>query len=501
MKLLSGKQMASVDKRAIEEYDIPSLQLMEQAGIQLYYAIKDMVSKDDRILIVCGSGNNGGDGYVLARLFYGEGYQIELLTLETKNLSEDCKVNLDFCADLHLDFTNEIKEHSVIVDAIFGTGLSRDVEGKYKDIIEKINASDAKVISIDIPSGIDSSNGKVLGVSVKADITLTLQTGKIGLYLYPGRMYSGKISVLDIGIPPILIDEVESNIYLSEKALMKDLLPKRSVHSNKGTYGKVLCVGGSSQMSGAISMAAIAALRSGCGLLTCAIPESIRSIVATNVLESMYLPLPEKNGQITNEATAILKEQLNNYSCILIGCGIGRSEDIADVLKVLLDSEIPLIIDADGLFALKELLPQYKHRKHLIITPHMKEFSRLINIDVDKIVDDPIKYGLQFTEEYPNITLVLKSETSFVMQGDTVYINTYGNNGLAKGGSGDVLAGIITGLNAQKQNELESCVLGMFLHAYSADLLLEEQTVYSILPSDLFKKIDVIIKGLEGDRL
>ncbi|MDQ0361241.1 NAD(P)H-hydrate dehydratase [Breznakia pachnodae] len=501
MKLLSGKQMASVDKRAIEEYDIPSLQLMEQAGTQLYYAIKDMVSKDDRILIVCGSGNNGGDGYVLARLFYGEGYQVELLALETKDLSEDCRVNLDFCADLHLDFASEIGNHNVIVDAIFGTGLSRNIEGKYKDIIEKINTSDAKVISVDIPSGINSSDGKVLGVAVKADITLTLQTAKIGLYLYPGRVYSGKISVLDIGIPPILIDEVNSNIYLSDKAMMKGLLPKRSIHSNKGTYGKILCVGGSTKMSGAISMAAIAALRSGCGLLTCAIPESIRSIVATNVLESMYLPLPEKDGQITKEATTVLKEQLDNYSCVLIGCGIGRSEDIVDVLQVILDSDVPLLIDADGLYALKDLLPHYKHREHLIITPHMKEFSRLINIDVDKIVDDPIKHGLQFTAEYPNITLVLKSETSFVMQGDRVYINTYGNNGLAKGGSGDVLAGIISGLNAQKQNELESAILGMFLHAYSADLLLEEQTVYSILPSDLFKKIDVIIKGLEGDTL
>ena len=493
--------MAHVDKRVIEEYGISSIQLMEQAGRQLFYTMSEMVSKDDHILIVCGSGNNGGDGYVLARLLDANGYKVELLALETKQLHKDCQINLELCTNLNLHFVTEIGTPTVIVDAIFGTGLSRYIEGKYKTIIEEMNTSDAKVISIDIPSGIDSKSGKVLGVAVEADVSLSLQTGKIGMYLYPGRIYSGKIRVLDIGIPNKLMEEVDSNIYLTDKEMMKSFLPKRSVHSNKGSYGKVLCVGGSTNMSGAISLAAIAALRSGCGLLSCAIPESIREVVATNVLESMYLPLPEKDGQISKKATMVLKDEIENYNCILIGCGIGRSKDIVEVLRGLLDSEVPLLIDADALFALKEILPQYKNRKHLIITPHIKEFSRLIDVDVHKIVEDPITYGLQFTKMYPNITLVLKSETSFVIQGKSVYINTYGNNGLAKGGSGDVLAGIIIGLYAQKQNELEAAVLGMFLHAYSADLLLKKQTFYSILPSDIFKEIDVIIKGLEGDTL
>jgi len=498
MKLVNGKQMAMVDKRMIEECKISSLQLMEQAGTKLYHKIKQMVLEEDHILVVCGTGNNGGDGYVVARLLHNDGYQVQILAIHTTHQSEDCKVNYQKCLDLNIPFVDEITTPDIIIDAIFGTGLSRNVEARYKTIIKEINNSKAQVISIDIPSGIDSSLGHVYGVCVKANITLTLQTGKIGLYLYPGRLYSGKVYVLDIGIAKQLIEDVDSQIYLIEKKQMGALLPKRSIHSNKGDYGKLFCIGGSKQMSGAISLATLAALRSGCGLITCAIPKNIHEIVATNVLESTFLPLPQKDGHIASTAASIIANAVTNYNCALIGCGITRSKDIIDILKVVLDSDIPLLIDADGLVALKALLPNYKNRKQLILTPHMKEFSRLIDVDVKDIVKDPIYYGTRFIERYPNITLVLKSETSFVFSKSSVYINTYGNNGLAKGGSGDVLAGIIASLYAQNRNSLNASVLGVFLHAYSADLLLEKQTVYSILPSDLFHKIDQIIKELEG---
>ncbi|MDF9824290.1 hydroxyethylthiazole kinase-like uncharacterized protein yjeF [Breznakia sp. PF5-3] len=500
MKLVNAKQMRQIDEAAIHKYQIPSLELMENAGQQVYESIIQLVSKKDFIGIVCGIGNNAGDGFVVARKLYDDGYNVEILSIgEEANMSLDCKVNYNKCTTLRIPFVDCMQSWDVVIDAIFGTGLSRNVEGAYASIIEKINALSTKVISIDIASGIDAATGHILGSVIKADYTLTLQTGKIGLYMYPGRIYSGHVEVLDIGIPQQLIDEMDSTIYLIEKKDMKSLLPSRSIHSNKGTYGKVLCVGGSMEMSGAISLAALAALRSGCGMITCAVPKCIKDVVACNVLESMRIILSDINGHIDKQAVIELKPRLSAYSCLLIGCGIGRSKDIEAVLEVLLDSELPLVIDADGIFALKSLLPKYKERKNIIITPHLMEFARLVDKDIQEIIDNPIQEALAFTERYPYITLVLKSETSLVVQNRKVYVNTYGNNGLAKGGSGDVLAGIITGLYAQNKDALAAATLGVFLHAYSADVLLNEKTLYSMIPSDIFMQIDDIIKSLEED--
>lgn len=501
MRLVTGSQMHAIDKLATSKYKIPSIKLMENAGKAVFKELNKLFEKDKHFIVVCGSGNNGGDGFVIARLLKLAGYRVEICFVgNVMHLTNDAETNYDSCIDMEIPFVKAPRACDVLVDAIFGTGLSRDVEGRYAEVISKMNSNKAICVGIDIPSGIDADKGHVLGCAVRCDYTFTLQAAKPGLYLVPGRIYAGKVITLDIGIPKALIKEKGSDIYHIEKHDMTKLLPDRSIQSNKGTYGKVLCVGGSQNMSGAICMAAYSALKSGCGMITCAVPQSIRQTVATNILESMYLPLNEVDGHIAASSVEMLKGKIANYSTIMIGCGITRAKDIQVILRYLLDTKKPLLIDADGLYALKPLLKNYKDRNDLIITPHLKEFSYLVGRDVKEIIDDPMKHALAFCKKYPKLVLVLKSETTLIVKDQKVYINTYGNNGLAKGGSGDVLAGMITGLYAQNDNALDAAVLGVSLHAYSADLLLKDETEYSIIPSEVFKQIDKTIKELRKEK-
>lgn len=498
MKIVNRKQMNIIDHSATSQYYIESLILMEHAGNGIYLDFIKRFSSDKTVMIVCGNGNNGGDGFVLARLLYLSGYQVAVSFIGNEaKLTKDAKINYESVKALAIDINGCYEAYDIIIDCIFGTGLCRNIEGHYQDVITKINQLDKVIISVDIPSGIDSDTGCILGCAIKADITYTMQCGKVGLYLYPGRIYSGEVVIIDIFIPKALIDQCESTTFLIQKDDMKHLMPDRSIHSNKGSYGKVLCIGGSEGMSGAISMAAKSALNAGCGLMTCAIPSCIKDIVATNLLESMSIILNDEDGHINASSTSILQDKINQYTCILIGCGIGRSKDIEAIMQMLLASDVPLIIDADGLHAFKPYIEAYRNRSNIILTPHLKEFATLIDCDVNEVVEHTIDHVNEFCKLYPNYTLVLKSETTIIAQNHMRYINTYGNNGLAVGGSGDVLAGLITGLYAQLKDSLNSAILGVFLHAYSADKLLVNKSVYSILPSDIISYIEEVMKELQ----
>lgn len=498
MKLVNRKQMNSIDHDASSIYKINSLVLMEHAGNGIYLDFIKRFHKDQKIIIVCGSGNNGGDGFVLARLLHLSGYHVAISFVgKEEKLTSDAKTNYEIVQALAILFACDYENYDVIVDCIFGTGLCRDIDGKYRDVIERINTLNAIVVSVDIPSGINSDDAHIQGCAIKASLTYTLQCGKPGLYLYPGRLYSGEVVVINIFIPDQLLAQCNSSYYLIQKNEMQKLMPKRSIHSNKGSYGKVLCIGGSEGMSGAISMAAKSALNAGCGLITCAIPASISAIVANNVMESMSIVLPDVDGHIASSCLPLLAPKMNQYSCVLIGCGIGRSKDIEAVMELLLKSEVPMIVDADGLVALKPYLNLYPDRQNIIITPHLKEFATLTNQDVNEVIEHPLVCIDEFCKLYPGYTLVLKSETTMIAHQEQRYINTYGNNGLAVGGSGDVLAGLIAGLYAQKEETLTSAILGVFLHAYSADCLLVNKSVYSLLPSDIINIIADVMKELQ----
>lgn len=497
MRIVTSKQMNTIDHRASTDYNIPSLILMEHAAYGIYEKIVKSFPKERRFYIVCGSGNNGGDGFALARLLHVQKYQVAIHFIgKEEHLTKDAKINYDICKAMNICFKDTFMEEDIIVDCIFGTGLSRNVEGKYKECIDTINASKNMVISVDIPSGIHCDSGEVMGCAIKANITYTMECGKMGLYVYPGRLYANHVEVIPLHIPNTLQESVNANTFLIEEEKVKEMLPKRNVHSNKGNYGKVLCVGGSEGMSGAISLASKAAMKCGCGLMTCAIPRSIKDIVATNILESMSIVLDDKDGHIAASSKELLASKGKQYTCVLIGCGIGRSEDIKEIVACLYDSDVPMIIDADGLFALKGML---KNRKNTILTPHLKEFANLMDVDVKEIVEHTLYYVDKFCETYQDITLVLKSETTIIAKGDIRYVNTHGNNGLAKGGSGDVLAGMITGFYAQTLDSIKASVLGVFLHAFAADEYVNAYSEYSLLPSDVILKAEEVLNKWRKD--
>lgn len=499
MKLVTPKQMAELDRRAIETYQVPSILLMEHAAYSVFTYINTHFNNKN-IVIVCGPGNNGGDGFALARQLkiWSKNKVRVLMIASYEKLSPDGRTYYQLCEHAEIEVLQvvtqnkeqaykELGEADIIVDALFGTGLSKDVEGMFADIIQHMNLSSAHIISIDIPSGINGETGKVQGVCVKADETITFVLPKVGLYLYPAVAYTGKIQVVDIGMPKRLIDEIKTPFYILGKEDMKQLLPQRFIRSNKGTYGKVLVIGGQTGMSGAVVLASQAALKSGAGTVTAAVPRSVCDIVDQKLTEVMTIPLQDENGHIAKNASKDIRSLIGKYDVVVLGPGIGRVKDIEAVLFEVLQSDKPCIIDADGLYHLRELLGILPLRKApVIITPHPGEMARLTDLTVDQILDDPIGAANNFAKKNHVIT-VLKIERTIIADTESnIYISKCGNSGMAKGGSGDLLTGIIAGLLAQTGQPEAAAKLGVYLHGRSGDIMKALKTEYALLPTDLY---------------
>ncbi len=336
MKLMSPTDMQTIDHTAIEEYKIPGILLMEHAAGNIFTHLKNN-QKTDNVCIVCGPGNNGGDGLALARLLntiHSKNLKVILLSQRSK-FSGDAKVYLDICDKLNIDIecvptanwgeiTRIIKNSETIIDAIFGTGLTREVKGDYRNVIDEINKSKAYIVSVDIPSGISGETGKVMGAAIYANVTITFVFPKKGLYLYPAILYTGKVKVVDIGIPIEIIENATTNMYSIEESEMHQLLPTRHLRSNTGTYGKVLVRGGSKGMSGAVTLTSLAAYKVGCGIVTAAVPSSLLNTIESKLTEVMSYPLPEVEGHISEEAIKDISQVIDKYDVIAIGPGMGR---------------------------------------------------------------------------------------------------------------------------------------------------------------------------------
>ncbi|MEG0313671.1 MAG: NAD(P)H-hydrate dehydratase [Erysipelotrichaceae bacterium] len=501
MKLTNQKEMQDIDSKSINEYNIPGLLLMEHAALAVYHYIKDNVDIDDKIVIVIGPGNNGGDGLALARLFNAfSSYKVEVIMLSSLgSLSEDGVTYYNILKELNVDINENlsIKEIfdilnkcDVIIDAIFGTGISRNIEGKYFEVIELINYLHKNVISVDIPSGINCESGNLYNIAIKANTTLTFAFPKLGLYLYPGIEYAGEVIVAKIGIPEKVIDECPSNIALLDRKTANSFLPDRYLRSNKGTYGRVLLIGGSLGMSGAIILAAKAVVGCGAGICRTALPKTIQKVFASSIAEAMSIGLDDIDGCISYSNINRILEEANKSDVVAIGPGIGRNDDIEMILKELLKSELSLVIDADALYALSNIMDMIKDRDAItILTPHPGEFSKLCGLEINEILANPLKAVQDFVAVY-NVTLVLKLERTIIANSKDTYINTTGNNGLSCGGSGDVLTGIIASLLAQNDNSIEAASLGVYLHGLSADLLLKDYSVYTMTPSNVIEGLN-----------
>jgi NAD(P)H-hydrate epimerase len=399
-------------------------------------------------------------------------------------------------ADTIEELRDDILDASIVVDALLGTGLKGPVEGTYKEIIESINEADGIVFSVDIPSGVEADTGKVGSVAVEADYTETLVAPKLGLLLYPGADCVGKLYKSDIGIPEYLVENAKSNIYLTTEDYVFDLMPVRVDNSHKGTYGKVLSIAGSYNMTGAGLMTALSALKMGAGLSTLACPWSLLPYYAGKYPEITYLPLLETTDKtIAASAAEQLSSKIETYDVVLFGPGIGVNDDTIKFtekfLRLLAEKEVPAVVDADGLNCLARC-DAIELNDNIVLTPHPMELSRLVNVDVDTILDDRLKYVQEASEKY-NCNVLLKGSNSLIVSNSCTFINPTGNSALAKAGTGDVLTGIIGGLIAQGLPTYDATLTGAYIHGIAGELVSEDETEYSVLATDVINYLPKVL--------
>ena len=506
MKIVSTDDMRTMDQIAMQDYHIPGVVLMEHAAMAVKRHIINAYAKDSEVLILCGPGNNGGDGFALARLLKQDGYDhvTILCNVPFEKMTHDEKIYAAAAGSYHIPIYQSedldevipmMEAADIIVDALFGTGLSRNIEGFYDKLICALNVVKKHVISIDIASGINGDNGKVMGCAVQASKTIVLECLKPGNVLYPGSSYCGEACVESITMPTDIVEQTKGWTVLDDD-LAAAFLPKRKSHSNKSSYGKALMIGGSTQMHGAVTMCAKAALMSGIGTLTIAIPEGIHSILAGKIEEGMLLPLPQENGQFALEAIDQLQAKLSAYDFVTIGNGMGRGETVERMVEMVLSSSLPCILDGDALHAVGRHPEWLKRSAPVIVTPHPKEMSYLTGVDLKNIMEDPRDIIEDFVKRHPNLTLIYKDDHTIIRRGNQCYMNLAGNNALAKGGSGDVLCGMLTGLYGQSKEALQSACCAVYVHARCADELIKKKDYNSILAHDIIETSSKIYRML-----
>lgn len=497
--LVSGKQAKMIDTFSIWEVGIPSLVLMERASLACANIIRETTESTKSILAVCGYGNNGGDGVATARILKEAGFDVSVLMVGKKEkVSEETKQQLTIANNLKLPIyeygTNfaleDFEKYDLFIDALFGIGLSKPVTGVFAEVIEKINKQNAVVYAVDIPSGIEASSGKVLGCAVKASKTVTFGCCKIGLKLYPGAYYAGEVYVEDIGFPKTAIEKNEPYIITYTKEDLKRL-PERKADSNKGSYGRVLVIGGAKNMAGAVCLAAKAAYRTGAGLVKVLTCEENRIIVQTQLPEAL-LSTYEKE-EFTLEW---LEKELEYASVVVLGPGLSMDETACRIVPYMIENcTKPIVLDADALNIVSRLglWDCLKEKENLILTPHLKEMNRLCGISIQEMKEDLPKF-LEELMKGRKHTLVLKDARTLVYKDEKMYLNQSGNNGMAVGGSGDVLSGIIGGLLAQKMEAFDAATLGVYLHGLSGDVAAEKKNEYSMTAMDICDSLAEVMK-------
>lgn len=500
---VSCARMKELDRHTISRMGLPSLVLMERAALAVTEEMRRYPEQLARILVVCGSGNNGGDGFAIARLLYLAGYQVSVYfagnpehmtkeTIQQKKIADNYQVPVVNNPDW--------SEYTTIVDALFGVGLSRPVQGIYALIIEEMNRSGAFVVAVDIPSGLCGDTGEVLGIAVRANLTVAFAFSKIGQHLFPGKELCGKLKVADIGIycsksreEPLLADRGEV-LLLEAKDLM--FLRERPEWGNKGTFGKVLAVAGSRGMSGAAYLCARACLTCGAGMVKIQTKESNRVILQTLLPEAMISVEEEQD---------FWEENLRWCDVLLLGPGLGKGkigERKAEwFLRMAGKYKKPLVLDADGLNLLAEHPQWYDYLpENTILTPHLGEFSRLTGWEIPKIKSNLIQSAQAFVMAHP-VTLVLKDARTVVVCPDgSTYLNESGNSAMATAGSGDVLSGILAGLLAsgsRTEQRKELAAVGVFLHGLAGESAARRLSRRSVLAGDIIDGLREVLIEIE----
>lgn len=500
--LVTGKQMKEVDRYTIEELGIPSLVLMERAALKVAEEVMRKAQKTDVIWALCGSGNNGADGIAAARILHLKGYEVRAVLAGDKNKGTEEYLTQVSIAEKTgvclVQFSELIPEKcDILIDALFGVGLDREILGPYREALDTLaGCRPGFTVAVDIPSGIHSDTGQVMGAALKADVTVTFGWEKLGTVLYPGKEYAGKVAVADIGFPQVSLEEAGTGYFTMELG-DEALVPERPDYSHKGDFGKVLVAAGSKGMSGAAFLSALAAYRTGAGLVRIFTPEENRAVLQTELPEAIITTYSTREASFgTERFSEIVKEQCEWAEAIVLGPGLGREDYVKNLVEEVLENAyVPIILDADGLGAVAanpELTGYFT--ENIIITPHIGEMARLTGSSAEIIRKNLISTAREYADRF-GITCVLKDAVTVgALKDQRTYVNTSGNSSMAKAGSGDVLTGMIAGLLAQGLEESEAAALGIWLHGRAGDSVREKRGAYSLLARELAEELQTILQ-------
>ncbi len=539
MRLVTAQEMGAMDQKASKEYGIPSVVLMENAGLKVADLVSTLLGNlaDRTVVVIAGKGNNGGDGFVVARHLFNRGAEVQIfLAAEAEKIKGDALINLNIWqkmgqkvfqiiknSDTNL-FRLALMKADLVVDALYGTGFTGAVRDQMVSVIEAVNASGKPVVAIDIPSGLEADTGLANGPCIIAKHTVTFALPKLGLVLPTAQKYVGELHVADISIPAAVTagstkDKGKSTIlsknrnstlgendstmgyrYLITDRLVREWWPRRTGTEHKGNFGRVLVIAGSRGMSGAAVMAAQAAARSGAGLVTLGVPAGIHNIAETKLTEVMTFPLSQTDrGTLSIAALEEIMDRAGNSDVLALGPGLGTGDETAELVKeILLKLKIPCVLDADGLNVLAGKAELFKAvQPDLVLTPHPGEMARLTGRSIEQIQNNRLGVAAAKAAQWGSVVVLKGAGTVVAGPDHTLFINNTGNPGMAAGGSGDVLTGIIAGLLAQGIPALHAAAAGVYLHGLAGDTAAREKGMAGLLAGDLLEQLPAVLKTIE----
>ncbi len=514
MRVLTAAQMQSVDRRAIDELGIPGLVLMENASVGVADAVGDRFPEATTVLILCGPGNNGGDGLALARILDARGYGVStFLVSRTGKLSEDAASQLAILerASRHVErvtpetplepILRQAEASDLVIDALFGTGLSRPLEGHFAELVKALDRVSTPKLAVDLPSGLDGSRGSIPGPHLRAELTVTFAAPKIAHLLAPACEAVGELAVVDLGIPPELVEEADGNLHLSTEASIRSLRIEDDPSAHKGDHGHCLLVGGSRGKSGAMVLAARAAVRGGAGLVTAAVPDSLVPLVDGGSWESMTVGLSETpEGELAVGATRDLQRLLEKKSAMGLGPGLGVGEGSrSTVTELVSESTLPLVLDADALNVLAGNWQLLRDRKGpTVLTPHPGEAARWLDVTAGQIQQDRLAWAGEMAARSGSVVVLKGFRTLIAEPAGSLWINPTGNSGMATGGSGDVLTGLLTALLGRGYDPLASALLAVYAHGAAGDIAADRHGRVGLAARDLITALKEVWSGWEA---
>ena len=510
-RLVTAEEMREIDRCTIEDLGVPGLLLMENAGLGVLRVVEQLLSesKGKRVTILCGRGNNGGDGMVVARHLFNRGILMGVYLVGKKeSVKGDARINIQILESCGIDISEihekkdlrRITQADIIVDALLGTGITGEVRGLMAHIIDWVNRSSRPVVSVDLPSGLHCDDGSYQGACVRADRTVTMAEMKRGLALPPGRELAGKVTVVDIGAPAFVSESAGIKTFLVEPEDIRRRLPQRPPAAHKGDFGKILVLAGSPGMTGAATLASLAALRVGSGLTILGIPRSLNTILEEKLTEVMTKPLPETpQGTLSLDAEAEIDALLEWADVLAIGPGLSTVSETAELIRrIVKKTMIPMIIDADGLNAFsgrEDILEKKKSPR--VITPHYGELSRLNGLSINDIAKNRVEVARESAARFGG-TVVLKGSPTVIGDSDgCVFVNPTGNSGMATPGTGDVLTGMIVGFLGQGCSTLDASLCSVYLHGLAGDMGAQAVGQRSLIAGDLIDFLSTALLDTE----